>query len=75
MAMYGSDAPSASTPIALVEEVYARLPERVALGRERLGRPMTLAEKILVNHLRVGGEEFDTTVSYLSFDVGLKLGI
>ena len=27
--------------------VYARLPERVALGRERLGRPLTFAEKIL----------------------------
>ena len=43
---------SATTPIELVEEVYARLPERVALGRERLGRGLTLAEKILVNHLR-----------------------
>ena len=32
--------------------MYATLPDRVALGRGRLGRPLTLAEKILVNHLR-----------------------
>ena len=42
---------TASTPIELVEGVYATLPERVAIGRERLGRPLTLTEKILVNHL------------------------
>ena len=42
---------SATTPIELVESVYATLPERAALGRERLGRPLTLTEKILVNHL------------------------
>ena len=42
---------AASTPIALVNQVYASLDERVALGRERLGRPLTLAEKILINHL------------------------
>ena len=39
-------------PIELVEEVYGRLAERVAVGRERLGRPLTLTEKVLVNHLR-----------------------
>ena len=43
---------SATTPIELVDEVYGRLPARAALGRERLGRGLTLAEKILVNHLR-----------------------
>jgi aconitate hydratase len=42
---------SATTPIELVEAVYARLPERVAAGRGKLGQPLTLAEKILVNHL------------------------
>ena len=42
---------TATTPIELVEGVYATLAERVALGRERLGRPLTLTEKILVNHL------------------------
>jgi len=42
---------TAGTPIELVNKVYAALPERVAIGRQRLGRPLTLAEKILVNHL------------------------
>jgi aconitate hydratase len=42
---------TAGTPIELVEGVYARLPDRVTTGRRRLGRPLTLAEKILVNHL------------------------
>jgi aconitate hydratase len=43
---------TATTPIELVNTVYGRLAERVAIGRERLGRPLTAAEKILVNHLR-----------------------
>ena len=42
---------TASTPVELIDSVYARLPERVAIGRRRLGRPLTLAEKILINHL------------------------
>jgi aconitate hydratase len=41
----------ANTPIELIEGVYSTLEERVAIGRERLGRPLTLAEKILINHL------------------------
>ncbi|HMQ26222.1 MAG TPA: aconitase family protein, partial [Acidimicrobiales bacterium] len=41
-----------TTPVELVEGVYATLEERVAIGRRRLGRPLSLAEKILVNHLR-----------------------
>ena len=41
----------ASTPIELINEVYARLAERVATGRAREGRPLTLTEKILWNHL------------------------
>ena len=42
---------SAGTPISLVNAVYATLPANSALGRERLGQPLTLAEKILINHL------------------------
>jgi aconitate hydratase len=42
---------SAGTPSSLVNAVYATLPANAALGRERLGRPLTLAEKILINHL------------------------
>ena len=42
---------TASTPIELVAEVYGRLAQRVEVARRRLGRPVTLAEKILFNHL------------------------
>ena len=42
---------AARTPIELIKRVYATLDDRVSMGRERLGRPLTLAEKILVNHL------------------------
>ena len=44
-------ATSASTPIELVNRVYSTLDERVGVARRRLDRPVTLAEKILVNHL------------------------
>ena len=55
----------ANTPIELIREVYDRLPERAAQGRERLGRPLTLAEKILVNHLDdPAGQELERTRSY-----------
>src|SRR3954454_9736080 len=60
---------SATTPIELVNAVYAKLPARVATGRERLGTPLTLTEKILLNHLRDpedGGLE--RGVSYTDFD-------
>src|SRR5512141_2123955 len=43
---------TASTPVELVEKVYARLASRVAGAREQIGRPLTFTEKILVNHLR-----------------------
>ena len=59
---------SATTPIELVAEVYGRLPERAALGRERLGRSLTLAEKILVNHLRDGAEDIERARTYNDFD-------
>ncbi len=42
---------AASTPIELIENVYSTLDERVGAARERYGRDLTLAEKILVNHL------------------------
>jgi aconitate hydratase len=42
---------TAGTPIELVSQVYGGLAERIAIGRRRLGRPLTLAEKVLVNHL------------------------
>jgi aconitate hydratase len=39
-----------STPIGLIEAAYAQLPARVAIARERLGRPLTYAEKVLFAH-------------------------
>ena len=54
-----------TTPVELVEGVYATLEERVAIGRRRLGRALTLAEKILINHLRdPEGQELERGRSY-----------
>ena len=43
--------PAASTPVSLVRGVYDTFRERMSLARERYGRPMTYAEKILFAHL------------------------
>ena len=67
--MSASGAVSAGTPLSLVEQVYDRLNDRVALGRTRLGRPMTLTEKILVNHLRdAHSQELERGRSYADFE-------
>jgi aconitate hydratase len=60
---------SAGTPIELVNKVYGSLPERAALGRKRLGRPLSLAEKILINHLvDPNGQEMERGRSYADFN-------
>ncbi len=60
---------SATTPIELVERVYAGLRDRVAIGRERLGRPLTLTEKILVNHLvDPATQDMERGASYADFN-------
>src|SRR3990170_4110472 len=44
-------------------------PRRRPKATRRLGRPLTLAEKILVNHLRdAGGQELERGRSYADFD-------
>ena len=59
---------SAGTPLDLVQSVYSRLAANVATGRQRLGRPLTLAEKILVNHLvDPSGQEMERGRSYADF--------
>ncbi len=59
---------TAGTPIELVERVYSTLAERVALGRERLGRPLTLTEKVLITHLvDPAGQELERNASYADF--------
>ena len=59
---------TASTPIELIRSVYDRLDERVALGRDRLGRPLTYAEKVLVNHLRDPEVEIERGRTYNDLD-------
>ena len=39
-----------TTPVELVEALYARYPECVEVGRRRLGRPLTFSEKVLFAH-------------------------
>ena len=39
-----------TTPVEVVEAVYARYPRAVADARRRLGRPLTFAEKVLFAH-------------------------
>lgn len=55
------------TPIELINAVYSTLDERVGGLRERLGRPLTLAEKILGNHLDQADAEVERAVSYVDF--------
>ncbi|WP_419838418.1 aconitate hydratase [Candidatus Poriferisodalis sp.] len=55
----------ASTPIELIEGVYAGLGDAVAFGRERLGRALTLSEKILIAHLSGRDQELERGVSYV----------
>jgi aconitate hydratase len=60
---------TATTPIELVESVYATLGERVPIGRDRLGRPLTLTEKILINHLvDPAAQEMERGSSYADFN-------
>lgn len=40
--------------IEMIKAVYARMPERIAAARKVVGKPLTLAEKILYNHLWEG---------------------
>ena len=58
---------SATTPIELVQAVYAKLPGNVAAGRTKLGHPLTLAEKILINHLSSPDQELERGATYNDF--------
>lgn len=55
--------------IDMIREVYNRYPERVAAAREVVGKPLTLAEKILYTHLWEGNasEAFGRGASYVDF--------
>jgi aconitate hydratase len=55
--------------IDMIRKVYDRYPERVAAAREAVGKPLTLAEKILYTHLWEGNasEAFGRGTSYVDF--------
>ena len=60
---------TAGTPIELVQGVYAKLAQRAEIGRRRLGRPLTLTEKILINHLLdPETQEMERGTSYADFN-------
>ncbi|MSO59068.1 MAG: aconitate hydratase [Ilumatobacteraceae bacterium] len=56
------------TPQELVDHVYASLTANSELGRKRLGRPLTLTEKILINHLVTPAtQQMERGLSYADF--------
>ncbi len=58
---------SAETPIELVEGVYEKMNSRVEAARNRLNRPLTLAEKILYSHLADDSAEVNRGSTYNEF--------
>ncbi|MEP7048540.1 MAG: aconitase family protein, partial [Ilumatobacteraceae bacterium] len=58
---------TAGTPVELVQGVYDTLTRRCADGRKRFGRPLTLTEKILLNHLCDPAAEIERGSSYNDF--------
>jgi aconitate hydratase len=52
----------------LIKKVYAAMPEKVAEARKLVGRPLTLAEKILYAHLFLPAKKaYDRGVDYVDF--------
>jgi aconitate hydratase len=52
----------------LIKKVYAAMPEKVAEARKLVGRPLTLAEKILYAHLFVPAERaYERGTDYVDF--------
>ena len=56
---------NSTTPIELIDRVYSTLDERINHGRERFARGLTLAEKILINHLDRSDQELERGDSYV----------
>ncbi|MEA1881533.1 MAG: aconitate hydratase [Candidatus Marinimicrobia bacterium] len=54
----------------MIKAVYDRLPGRVAAARKVVGRPLTLAEKVLYSHLYEGNasQTYTQGESYVDFD-------
>lgn len=55
--------------IEMIQQVYARMSERIDTARTVVGKPLTLSEKILYNHLwdGVAGTDFKRGVDYVDF--------
>ncbi|HYK46899.1 MAG TPA: aconitate hydratase, partial [Parafilimonas sp.] len=55
--------------IETIKNVYEHMPARIAAARKTLGRPLTLAEKILYSHLSEGQslEVFERAKTYVNF--------
>ena len=55
--------------IEMIKSVYKAMPERVDRARELVGRPLTLAEKILYTHLWDGtpSKVFQRGKDYVDF--------
>ncbi len=55
--------------IEMIKAVYARYPERIAAARKVVGKPLTLAEKILYTHLWEGdaSQAYERGNSYVDF--------
>jgi aconitate hydratase len=52
----------------LIKKVYAAIPEKVSEARKLVGRPLTLAEKILYTHLfEPAGKAYERGVDYVDF--------
>ncbi len=53
----------------MIQALYKRMPERIAAARKAVGRPLTLAEKILYNHLWDGpaAKSFSRGQDYVDF--------
>lgn len=53
----------------MIKRVYAEMPEKIEAARKAVGRPLTLAEKILYSHLFDGKTQtaFERGTSYVDF--------
>jgi aconitate hydratase len=55
--------------IDMIRKVYENMPSRIEAARKQLGRPLTLAEKILYSHLHADAkfQNFERGKSYVDF--------
>ena len=58
---------TAGTPVELVQGVYDTLAARCAAGRTRFQRPLSLTEKILLNHLGDPAADIERGGTYNDF--------